>query len=332
VTQPLLEVRGLSTWYPVHRGVLARAVAHVQAVTDVSLTVQRGETVALVGESGCGKSTLGRTLLGLERARSGRALFMGHDLLDRRQQRTKSLRREMQMVFQDPAASLNPRMTVRDLLTEGPIEHGLMNEAPDALATRLLNDVGMESSALHRYPLEFSGGQRQRIGIARALSVKPSLLVCDEALSALDVSVQAQVINLLMDLKDRYGLSYLFISHDLRVVRQIADRIAVMYLGRIVEEGETETVMAAPCHPYTKALLSAVPRPGGEKRRRIILAGEVPSALKPPPGCPFHTRCPEALPVCRQHLPLPRTVDHRHVCCHLYNRGDHGTYVEHGTI
>ena len=314
----LLEISNLTTWYPIRKGVLARVKGHVQALTDVSLSVGEGETLAIVGESGSGKSTLGRTILGLERAKSGTALFRGQDLLDHDTSRVKQLRREIQIVFQDPASSLNPRMTIMDLLTEGAIEHGLLTGPADVAATELLQKVGLDASALHRFPLEFSGGQRQRIAIARALSVRPSLLVCDEAVSSLDVSIQAQILKLLMDLKREYGLSYLFISHDLRVVRRIAERVAVMYLGRIVEEGKTDTVLSNPKHPYTQALLSAVPVLGAERRKRNVLAGDVPSAVRPPPGCPFHTRCPHVMDVCRSVMPAEKNVEGRDVRCHLY--------------
>lgn len=316
---PLLEIQNLHTWYPIRAGVLSRIKAHVQAVTDINLSMQAGETLALVGESGCGKSTLGRTILGLERPKQGRVLFKGADLPFVARERSKELRRDIQIIFQDPAASLNSRMTVQDLLSEGPVGHGLITRADaESEALRLLNDVGMDASSLHRYPLEFSGGQRQRLSIARALSVRPSLIVCDEAVSALDVSVQAQVLNLLMDLKERHGLSYLFISHDLRVVRNISDRIAVMYLGRVVEEGATEQVMAKPMHPYTRALFSAIPEPGGARLRGRALKGEVPSAIHPPSGCPFHTRCPQVMEVCPREWPPARVVENRRVCCHLY--------------
>ncbi len=316
---PLLEIENVSTWFPIRSGVMGRVSGHVKAVTDVSLTINEGETLGLVGESGCGKTTLGRTLVGLETAREGTLRFRGHPLPGRH--RPKALRRDIQMIFQDPQASLNPRMTVLDILTEGIIEHGLLEGSREDAAARLLNDVGLDASAFHRYPFEFSGGQRQRINIARALSLRPSLMVCDEAVSALDVSVQAQIINLLLDLKDRYNLSYLFISHDLGVVRFIAQRVAVMYLGRIVETGPVAKVFDSPKHPYTEALLSAIPVPGSDKRSRIVLGGEMPSPANPPGGCPFHPRCHKVLPICHVQRPEESLVDGVKVHCHLHARG-----------
>ncbi|HMP77235.1 MAG TPA: ABC transporter ATP-binding protein [Kiritimatiellia bacterium] len=318
MSAPLLELEGLTTWFPIRRGVWSRTVGHVQALTDVDLVVRKGETVALVGESGCGKTTLGRTVVGLESPRAGTMRLNGAPLPAGI--RTPELQRQVQMIFQDPAASLNPRLTVLDLLTEALAYHRLLNEPREQAASRLLADVGLDASALHRYPFEFSGGQRQRISVARALALRPSLIICDEAVSALDVSVQAQVLNLLMDLKEKYQLSYLFISHDINVVRFIADRVAVMYLGRIVEEGPTEAVLANPAHPYTQALVSAVPMPGVPKAARQVLRGELPSPANPPDGCPFHPRCPRVMDVCRT-APPPRTgVRAQKVCCHLYPR------------
>ena len=316
MNSPLLEVRNLATWYPIRSGVFARTVGHVKAVNDVSLSIGEGETVGLVGESGCGKTTLGRTIIGLERATSGEVVFHGENLSD---SRTRETRRQIQMVFQDPSSSLNPRMTISDIVTEGMAAHGMLEGEKDKAALQLLRDVGLDETALHRYPFEFSGGQRQRISVARALSLKPSLIICDEAVSALDVSVQAQVINLLLDLKDKYRLSYLFISHDLSVVRFISDRIAVMYLGKIVEVGDAAKIMANPQHPYTQALISAVPVPGVEKKQRQILKGELPSPAKPPTGCPFHTRCPRVMEICKQQFPATREIAGRNVACHLFD-------------
>ncbi len=315
MSAPLLELRKVSTWYPIRRGVLARTVGQVRAVHEVSLTIGEGETVGLVGESGCGKTTLGRTIVGLERPTAGDLLYRGRPLPA---ERPSELRRQIQMVFQDPVAALNPRLTVLDLVTEALVHHGLLEGSREEAALRLLQDVGLDGSALHRYPFEFSGGQRQRISIARALSLRPSLIVCDEAVSALDVSVQAQIINLLMELKEKYRLSYLFISHDLSVVRFVSERIAVMYLGRVVEEGSADAVLEQPRHPYTQALISAVPVPGGERSQRTVLSGELPSPARPPSGCPFHPRCPRVMPQCRTAFPVERRAGARNVCCHLY--------------
>jgi oligopeptide/dipeptide ABC transporter ATP-binding protein len=314
----LLEIRGLSTWFPIRRGVLAAVHGHVQALTEVDLALKPGETVGLVGESGCGKTTLGRTLMGLDEPTRGDALFKGEAVIAAGRPARRGGRRDMQMIFQDPMASLNPRMTVLDIVAEGMQRHGLLEGSPEEAVGRILRDVGLDETAFHRYPFEFSGGQRQRICIARALALKPSLLICDEAVSALDVSVQAQVINLLVELRQKYGLAYLFISHDLSVVRFLSDRVAVMYLGRIVEEGPTEDIMNSPRHPYTQALLSAIPRVRQERKERMILSGEIPSPSNPPPGCPFHTRCPAAMIVCRGEMP-PVTADGaRSVRCYLH--------------
>jgi oligopeptide/dipeptide ABC transporter ATP-binding protein len=317
-TETLVEVQKIRTWFPIRRGVFATVAGHVKAVQDVSLAVRRGETVALVGESGCGKTTLGRTMVGLEKPMSGKVFYLGRDMANASAEELRQMRRDVQFVFQDPQSSLNPRMTVLDLVTEALVEHGLLDGTKEEAAARLLAQVGMDEGAFHRYPFEFSGGQRQRICIARALGLRPSLLICDEPVSSLDVSVQAQVINLMMDLKARLGLAYLFITHDLGVVRLIADRVAVMYLGHIVEEGPVERVMEDPKHPYTQALLSAIPALGMEKRERIVLQGDVPSPANPPQGCPFHTRCPKVMDVCRSKYPDPRTVAGAEVRCHLY--------------
>jgi oligopeptide/dipeptide ABC transporter ATP-binding protein len=304
-TRPtLLETRDVKVWFPIRRGVFSRTVGHVRAVDGVSVALAAGETLGLVGESGCGKSTLARAVLRLERVRSGSVLFRGEDLLLMKADRMRRARRSIQMVFQDPFSSLNPRLTVLDTLTEGMLEHGVVQSSGrKEAAVSLLSEVGMASDALHRYPHEFSGGQRQRIGIARALSLRPSLVVCDEAVSALDVSVQAQVLNLLMDLRARHELSYLFISHDMSVVRHISHRVAVMYMGRIVETGPTEELLSSPVHPYTRALLAAVPRAGGPRLRRAPLNGSAPSAASEPAGCPFADRCPFAIADCRSMVP-----------------------------
>ena len=292
---------------------LSRVHGYVKAVNDVSFELGEGEVLGLVGESGCGKSTLGRSIIGLERTQAGKIVFDGTDVAEL----GKAARRHMQMIFQDPASSLNPRLTVMETIIEGPRHHGLLEGDAKEEAVRLLSDVGLGEDALFRYPHEFSGGQRQRISIARALSVRPRFIVCDEAVSALDVSVQAQVLNLLCDLREKYGLAFLFISHDLSVTHHIADRIAVMYLGRIVETGPATTIVRSPQHPYSKALIDAVPVPGAERRQKKPLSGELPSAANPPPGCPFHTRCPEAMERCKSELPEMKQVGEGHrVACH----------------
>ena len=300
----LLQIDNLKTWFPIRQGVFSRTTGHIRAVDGVSMCLEKGTTIGLVGESGCGKSTLARTVMRLEPATAGNIFFNGQDILSLNARSMKAVRRNLQMVFQDPFSSLNPRMNVMDIVTEGMLEHGLIRrrERREA-AIRLLQDVGMGAHALHRYPHEFSGGQRQRISIARALSLQPQLIICDEAVSALDVSIQAQVINLLMDLRDRYGLSYLFISHDLGVVRHIADTLCVMYLGTMVEQGPAQNIIDHPCHPYTRALISAIPRIDGNKHTRIILHGDVPSPSNPPSGCRFHPRCPLATEMCRRQQP-----------------------------
>jgi len=318
---PLLRVRDLRKYYPVRGGVLARPVAWVRAVDDVSFDIRSGETLALVGESGCGKTTVGRSVLRLIEPTSGEIRYDGQDLIALGRRELRALRRRMQIVFQDPYSSLNPRLTVGDIIGEAIKVHGIATGA--ALVTRvgdLLDRVGLAPADRTRFPHEFSGGQRQRIGIARALALEPQLIVCDEAVSALDVSIQAQILNLLRDLQAEFKLSYLFISHDLNVVRYVADRVAVMYLGKIVETAPTESLFASPRHPYTQALLDANPVPDPEVAYAAqALAGDVPSPLNPPTGCHFHPRCPRALPVCRENYPEPTQLNATHsVRCHLY--------------
>jgi len=319
---PLLSVRGLVKHFPVKRGVVvSRTVGSVRAVDDVSFDIARGETLALVGESGCGKSTTGRMILRLMPPTEGSIRFQDQEIATLDDDSMRRMRRHLQIIFQDPFASLNPRMTVGDILTEPMQVHDIGTPAERSARVReLLDVVGLLPEHARRYPHQFSGGQRQRIGIARALTVRPDLIVCDEPVSALDVSIQAQVVNLLQDLQQRFGLSYLFIAHDLAVVKHISDRVAVMYLGRLVEVADTKSLYQSPLHPYTQALLSAIPRPDpGASRQRIILAGDVPSAMAPPSGCRFHTRCPHAQPRCREEQPLLREAGPGHrVACHLY--------------
>jgi oligopeptide/dipeptide ABC transporter ATP-binding protein len=301
----LLAVEGLSKFFPVVRGVFGKTVGHVRAVDDVSFRLRRGETLGLVGESGCGKTTAGRSILRLIEPSAGRIWFGGTDLTDLTQRELRAYRRRMQIVFQDPFGSLNPRMRVVDILGEGIENHGVARGAAVEREVRsLLAKVGLPGTWLNRYPHEFSGGQRQRVGIARAIAVRPELIVCDEAVSALDVSIQAQVVNLLMDLRREMNLAYLFIAHDLSVVRHISDQVAVMYLGRIVEHAPCADLFEQPAHPYTRALLSAVPLPNPrERRRRVVLTGEVPTPIAPPPGCHFHPRCPAAVARCSEAPP-----------------------------
>jgi oligopeptide/dipeptide ABC transporter ATP-binding protein len=316
---PLLAVRNLVKYYQAG-GLFGRSAPPVRAVDGVSFDVGRAETLALVGESGCGKSSVGRTILRLQEPTSGEALFEGVDVFSLDRHALRSLRRKMQIIFQDPYSSLNPRMSVGAAIAEGIEIHRLAPRAEiGGRVAALLAEVGLDPSYARRYPHEFSGGQRQRIGIARALAVQPSFIVCDEPVSALDVSVQAQVLNLLSDLQQQRGLSYLFIAHDLAVVRQIAHRIAVMYLGRIVEEGATDQLLSNPRHPYTVALLSAVPEPDPTAQKdRIVLRGDLPSPSKPPPGCPFHTRCfhPLKNERCATEVPLLRPVQGVVAACH----------------
>ncbi|HRI17012.1 MAG TPA: dipeptide ABC transporter ATP-binding protein [Burkholderiaceae bacterium] len=323
---PLLQVHGLKKHFALHGGVLQRVVDHVHAVDGVSFDLAAGETLGLVGESGCGKSTTGRCILRLIEPTAGEVRFEGKDVLAMPKAELRAMARDMQIIFQDPYASLNPRMTVGAIVGEALTIHKLAptRRAFEDRIVELLETVGLAADHMRRYPHEFSGGQRQRIGIARALAVSPKLIVCDEAVSALDVSIQAQVINLLEDLQAKFDLTYIFIAHDLSVVEHISDRVAVMYLGRIVETTDKRSLFEMPLHPYTEALLSAVPIPkaSARSRKRVILTGDVPSPINPPPGCHFHARCPYAMPRCKTDVPALREVKPGHlVSCHLHDGG-----------
>jgi peptide/nickel transport system ATP-binding protein len=318
---PILDVHRLKTWYPVKRGVLPGSSRWLRAVDDVTFTVMRGETLAIVGESGCGKSTLGRTILRFVDPTEGNVWLDGHRITDMGRVPLRKLRRHMQVIFQDPAASLSPRMRVRDIIAEPLTNFRIARTRADidARVATLLDQVGLPRTSADRLPHEFSGGQRQRIAIARALAPSPDLIICDEAVSALDVSSKAQIINLLSDLQRELGLALLFISHDLAVVEHLADRVAVMYLGQIVEIAPTRALYTAPAHPYTRALLSAILDPSTHRRApRIALKGEVPSPIDPPLGCRFHTRCPHAFDRCRVEAPKPGERGPEHIAaCHL---------------
>ena len=318
-TNILLETKNLSKYFTGKKGLLNRQPAQVKAVDHVSLTVNKGETLGLVGESGCGKSTLGRTILRLIPATEGQVLYNGEDILTYDKKKMWEMRRKLQIIFQDPYSSLNPRMTVYDLIS-APLEVYKIGTKAERreMVEEILQEVGLDKQYLNRFPHEFSGGQRQRIGIARALILNPEFVVCDEAVSALDVSVRAQVLNLMRNMQQKKNLTYLFISHDLSVVRHISDRIAVMYLGSVAEVAEKAQLYSNPMHPYTKALLSAIPLPDVKKKRqRIILQGDVPSAYNPPSGCKFHTRCPYATDRCKQEIPVLRQMEKGHqLACH----------------
>jgi oligopeptide transport system ATP-binding protein len=324
VSPVLIQVQGLKKYFPITRGVLfQRQVGAVRAVDDVSFDIYRGETLGLVGESGCGKTTTGRTLLQLYRPTAGKVLYEGVDLAQAKGKDLRNKRRSIQMIFQDPYASLNPRWTVSRIIGEPLQVHRIAPNIRDRerIVEQLMETVGLNSCHMNRYPHEFSGGQRQRIGVARALASNPEFLVCDEPISALDVSIQAQIVNLLEDLQDRLGLTYLFIAHDLSMVRHICDRVAVMYLGVIVEMAACNELYDHPLHPYTTALLSAVPIPDPKltrARQRIILTGDVPSPANPPSGCRFHPRCPIAVDRCSREVPKWREISSGHwVACHL---------------
>ena len=319
-TTPLLDARRLVKYYPIRGGVFMKEIAAVKAVDNVSLSIREGETLGLVGESGCGKSTFGRAIMRLEEPTSGEVWFDGDNILTYDADQIRALRKKMQIIFQDPFSSLNPRKPVASIVGEPLLIHGMKRRQDrEARVLELLEVVGLSKEHMRRYPHMFSGGQRQRIGVARALALNPNLVVCDEAVSALDVSIQAQVLNLLKDLQKEFGLTYLFISHDLHVVEYISDRVAVMYLGKIVEVARSQSVYGTPLHPYTQALLSASPMPDPQKKRkRILLKGDVPSPINPPPGCRFHTRCRYAQDICSGTEPELREVRPGHqAACHF---------------
>ncbi|MGP4079356.1 ABC transporter ATP-binding protein [Pseudalkalibacillus sp. R45] len=317
--QPLLKISKMKKYYPIKGGILQRVQGHVKAVENVTIDVYEGETLGVVGESGCGKSTFGRAVLRLEPLTEGSIQFKGEEIGSLPESKLKKYKRQMQMIFQDPYASLNPRQRIGDALEEAFIIHTSMSKKErKEKVSSLLEEVGLKPEHYDRYPHEFSGGQRQRIGIARAIALNPSFIVCDEAVSALDVSVQAQVIKLLKDIQDKHQLTYMFISHDLGVVRHISDRVLVMYLGNTAELAPADRIYENPLHPYTKALLSAIPRPiPGRKRKRVKLEGDLPNPANPPKGCAFHTRCPLATGQCKEEKPVWREVEKNHfVACH----------------
>ena len=318
----ILEVNNLKKYFPIKSDFLMNTVGYVKAVDDVSFKIERGTTMGLVGESGCGKSTTGRTLLRLLEPTSGSVLFDGEDVFKLDKKQMRDMRPRMQIIFQDPYSSLSPRLPIGEIIGEAVREHGIVPpEEYDAYVSRIMNACGLQEYHKDRYPHEFSGGQRQRICIARALALNPDFIVCDEPVSALDVSIQAQIINLLRDLQKQFGLTYLFISHDLSVVENISDTVGVMYLGSLVEYSDTESLFGNPLHPYTKALFSAIPMPDPDyQMKRIVLEGSLPSPANPPKGCKFHTRCEQCMEICKYARPEYREVEPGHFCaCHLYN-------------
>lgn len=323
MTEVLVEAKGLKKYFPMKKGLLRRTTSHVKAVDDLSFQVFKGETLGIVGESGCGKSTTGRLLIRLLEATEGEVIYKGKNILQTPKKEMRELRKELQIVFQDPYSSLNPRLSVGQILEEPLANYNLYSKkAWREKIVELLQIVGLGEQALHRFPHEFSGGQRQRIGIARALMLNPELIIADEPVSALDVSIQSQVLNLLKDLQQKFTLTYIFISHDLSVVNHFCDRILVMYLGRVVEISSKKDLFERPLHPYSQALLSAVPNPNPKlKKERIILPGDVPSPSNPPTGCAFHPRCPSCMEVCKQVRPsIAQSPDGGVVACHLYNQ------------
>lgn len=321
----LLEVNGLKKYFPIKSSFIRRTVGNVKAVDGISFKIKRGTTMGLVGESGCGKSTVGRTLLRLQDKTDGEVLFDGVDVFALSKSELRSMRPQIQIIFQDPYSSLSPRLPIGEIIAEGVREHGIVpKEELDDYVSRIMRACGLQEYHKDRYPHEFSGGQRQRICIARALALNPKFILCDEPVSALDVSIQAQVINLLKDLQKEFGLTYLFISHDLSVVEHISDTVGVMYLGNLVEYAPTEKLYSNPKHPYTKALFSAIPVPDpNAKMQRIVLEGSIPSPANPPAGCKFHTRCSKCMEVCKHVAPEYKEIEPEHFCaCHLYNTAE----------
>lgn len=319
----VIEVNGLKKYFPVNQGVLHKASAFVKAVDGISFRIERGKTMGLVGESGCGKTTVGRTILRLSEKTDGEVLFNGNDVYRLDHKALRSIRPKMQIIFQDPYSSLSPRLPISEIIGEAVREHGIVSKKEyDAYIERIMENCGLQTYHKDRYPHEFSGGQRQRICIARALALNPEFIVCDEPLSALDVSIQSQIINLLMDLQQKYKITYLFISHDLSVVEHISDTIGVMYLGNIIEYGKKEEIFSNPLHPYTKALFSAIPVPDpSRKMKRIVLEGSIPSPANPPQGCKFHTRCSSCMEICKTVAPQQVDIGQEHsVVCHLYSQ------------